>query len=621
MRLLRAAPEYLLYTIALAWPLDLFQYVPYLNMTMTGILTILLLVLAARHIASGVKLRVPFDVLCPVGLLAILLVTIASRNGIGITWEVPGALALLVVTAHFASSRAAIERWLRASVFSAMAVTFLTLASRSRGIMPTAYSLQLPTTFTFAYDLHAAVHILTLCLVLAVYFTLSTTENEVIRTLTTGATILIGGTLAAKGLQLLLSKTQPAFDSFLSFSPLMLAAFVTTLWLFLRIMAKVEVDRRERPGRMHVVFLTMGLATVILIALGPFQPRLYHGYLLGLACGYALREREDSCTIVWPKTACAALIALALINPWVVFPQNKHDPRNYELTVEREFLQGKFNTLLQRLDYFEAHSKDELRTHLWRARVAMRQGEPNGASMEFALSLQDESARRLVLPAPTEAETADFVVQLRDLTSTLPENRAGCAYERALLAIGERDSALLSLQLRTSIALVHAQGLDTDAFAEAAAFVLGDPSLRPDLATWTANELLTLLSHWGAEIRTPPEDFPATALPAILVLQRRPSNVDLHVALGTLRKTFHESIEDSPFRTRPAQEEPTRIEWGPETPRDNGTFTHLLSLTTPNANANLGHLEISDDLLINWKWIYDDQEPLPFTPAILIYLP
>ena len=67
MRGLRAAPQYLLYAFALAWPLDLYQYVPYLNITVTGALTIALLLLAAQNIASGAKLRVPFDILFPIG--------------------------------------------------------------------------------------------------------------------------------------------------------------------------------------------------------------------------------------------------------------------------------------------------------------------------------------------------------------------------------------------------------------------------------------------------------------------------------------------------------------------------------------------------------------------------
>ena len=96
MRVLRAAPEYLLYAIALAWPLDLFQYVPYLGLSATEILTFLLLALAALNIVSGEKLRVPFEVLWPVGLLAVILAAMASRGGINFTREAPEALILLI---------------------------------------------------------------------------------------------------------------------------------------------------------------------------------------------------------------------------------------------------------------------------------------------------------------------------------------------------------------------------------------------------------------------------------------------------------------------------------------------------------------------------------------------
>ncbi len=622
MRGLRAAPQYLLYAIALAWPLDLYQYVPYLNITVTGALTIALLLLAAQNVASGTKLRVPFDVLLPIGLLAVLLIAIASREGVSISWEVPGALALLIATAHFATSRTAIEGWLRASIFSATIVTILSLAVRPGGLMPTAYALKLPTTFAFAYDLHAGVHILALCLVLALRFTWSKTESPVTRTLMTAAALLIGSTMVAKGLQLLIDGSLPTAGTFLTYSPLIIAALLSTLWLFLRTMAKVEIDRRERPGRMHAAFLAMGIITLLLIALGPFQPRLYHGYLLGLACGYALREREVSYTPAWPKAASAVLVVLVLINARYVFPENSHDPRNYELAAERDFLRGDFDILLQRLDHFEYYAEDELRTHLWRARVALRQGEPNAAAMEFALStFSPKKVHTTLLPAPTPAEEKDFVVQLRDLTSTLPENIAGCAYERALLAVGNRDSALLSLQLRTSIALVHAEGLNSDVFADAAAFVIGEPSLKPDLVTWTPDELLTLLSHWGAEIRSTPEDFPPSALPAVLVLQRTLSNVELYVSLGPVQKTFQDPLDRSSHRNWPTQEERAKIVWGPLTSMESETLELPLSLTTPEDEIRIGQFNVSKDLPMKWTWTYDGQEPLPFTPAILIYLP
>ena len=114
--------------------------------------------------------------------------------------------------------------------------------------------------------------------------------------------------------------------------------------------------------------------------------------------------------------------------------------------------------------------------------------------------LPAEDDRRYLLPAPTETERADFVVQMRDLASRLPEHAVACAYERILLATGERDAALFSLQLSTGVALVHAEEVPLDPIAGAVAFIIGDASLKTDFGAWTVGELLTLLSLWGAEI-------------------------------------------------------------------------------------------------------------------------
>ncbi len=619
MRLLRAAPEYLLFTLALAWPLDLFQYVPLLDVTAIASVTVLLAGLAALDLASGTKLRVPFEILWPTGALALLLAVAAYQGESKVPLEAPGALVLFIVTAHFASSRASIDRWLRASVFSATAVVLITLATHAAGLMPTAYSLQLPTTFTFAYDLYSGTHILALGLALAVFTTANSNEHHVVRTIATGCVLLLGGTLAAKGLELAIKRPAVSLETYFDASPLVLTGCIVALWLFVRVLAKVEVARREGPTRTHFLFWTMAIATVLVIMLGPLQPRLYHGYLLGLACGYALPERDTGPMLIWPKAATALLAGLLAINLWVVFPAHEQDPRNYEITSSRDFLRGDYATLLKRLDYVEAHSPHELRTHLWRARAALKLGQPNRAAMEFEASLQTNDDARRLLPGPTEAERADFVVQLRDLSSTLPEDKAVCAYERALLALGDRGSAVYSLQLLTSIALVHVEDVDTAAIARAVAFIIGDKTLRIDFAAWTAGELLTLLTQWGATIEPAPEELPRDVLPAIFVLQRRLSSVEVFTALGPTLQTFREPLTESSSERRPG--EVSEIAWGPLA-RSEGAGPRLpLLLTGPEGPLEAGFVEMPDGGGMLFQWTLDSNERLPFTPAIRIYLP
>ncbi len=619
-RILRVAPEYLLFTVALAWPLDLFQYVPVLDVTVIGLITVLLAVLAVWDIASGKKLRVPFEALWPASALFILLAVVAYRGESAVPLEVPGALLLFILSAHFASSRASIEGWLRASVFSATAVVLITLATHATGLMPTAYSLQLPTTFTFAYDLHSGVHILALGLAFAVFTAANPGEHHVLRTIATGSILLLGGTLAAKGLELAIERPVVSFDTYFDTSPLVLTGCIIAAWLFVRVLAKVEVDRRERPTRTHFLFWTMAVATVLVIVFGPFPPRLYHGYLLGLACGYALPERPTASTLTWPKAATALLAGLLLLNPWIVFPAHEQDPRNYEVAASRDFVRGDYDTLLERLDYVDAHSPNELRTHLWRARAALKLGDANRASMEFVASLPTEDdAHRRLLPGPTEAERADFVVQLRDLSSTLPEDQAVCAYERALVALGDRGLAVYSLQLLTNIALVHAEGVDTAAFAEAAAFIVGDETLQADFAAWSTDELLTLLTQWGAVIDAAPEELPPSALPAIFVLQRRLSSLEVFTALGPTRQTFHESFAPRPSPSRSG--EVSEIAWGRVARAEGAGLTVPLLMPGLEGPREGGVLEIAEDGKLLFQWTLDPDPLVPFTPAIRIYLP
>ena len=617
---LRAAPEYLLFTIALAWPLGLFQYVPFLNVTVTGALATLLCGLAAIDFLQKKKLRVPFEALWPAGLLLLLLAAIAYRGTPGIAPEAPGALLLFVATAHFASSRASIERWLCASMLSGAAAALLCLATPAAGLMPTAYSLNLPTTFTFAYDLHSGAHILALCLVLALFTAANSREHHVVRTITTWCALLFGGILAAKGLQLTMGDSALSGAAYLGLPPVLLTAVVIALWLFVRVIAKLEVDRRERPGDLHSLFWALAGVSLLMMAVGPFEPRLYHGYLLGLACGYALPERGPQPTIAWPKTATAVLAVLLLINPWIVFPENERDPRNYEVAVGRDFLQEDFDQLLRRLEFIETHSEDELRTHLWRARVALELDEPNGAAMEFALSVRPEDNLRRLLPGPTTDEKADFKVQLRDLTSAMPEDQSVCAYERVLLALGDRDAAMFSLHLLTNIALVHAEGVDNAPIAGAVAFVLGDESLRAEFDAWTTGELLTLLSQWGAAIEAAPEDFRPEALPAVFVLQRRLSHVEVLASLGTSRHTFSEPLADDPFRAR-ALRGPSEIAWGPATAATEQMINIPVSLAGPDGDLEAGVLSMAGTGALRFDWKLDPDQPLPFTPAIRIYLP
>lgn len=621
MSRLQPVVGYVLFAIALAWPLELLQYVPVLDLSIVAALTVLLLILMAADLASGQKLRVPFEVLWPTALIALLFTLDAYRGAPSRSLEIPGALALFIATAHFARSRAALRSWLRASVSSGAIVCAITLATTKAELMPTAYSLNVPTTFTFAYDLNAAIHIIAVCMLIAIFILTDPEQKPTVRTLATGGAFFFFTTLMAKGLQFGVSDPVSPLRPYTHYPVLTLAALLAALWLLIRVLAKVEVARREAPEAIHRLFWAIGGVSLLLIVLGPVQPRLYHGYLLGLACGYVLPERPRHFSLAWPKTAAAVLAVLVALNLNSVYPEHESDPRNYEIASRIDFVNGDYDTLLRRLDIIETFAPNERRSHLWRARVALELGEPNGAAMEFAASLPGPDEPRLLLPAPTEAEQADFIVQIRDWVSRLPEREVAGAYERTLLATGERDAALFSLQLLTGIALVHADEVPLDPIAQAVAFIIGDPSLLPDFGAWTVEELLTLLSHWGAEIGPAPERFPADQLPAIFAAQRSLEEIAVFVSLGDTNRTFKERLTGPPIQATERTSLASDFLWTPVEAVGEGILRIQLILQAGETHTPVADVKWIVDGFARVDWTLEEDAALPFTPAVRIYLP
>ena len=616
----RSAARYILFALAIAWPLDLLQYIPIVNLSVVAVFTGLLGVLLVVDLSAGRKFRVPFEVIFPVALIAAILAFTTYTTETPAPFEAVGAVLLLIVTIHFAQSSAGVERWLQASVVAGCAVCLTTLIGYQLGHLPTAFSLHHPATLTFAYDLAGGLHILALCAVAAIYFATHAAANPAFRTCATGAAFLLVVTLVGKVIRIAATESLPRGPSLWELPPPTLAALALVLWLMVRILAKLEIRRRQSGDRLPWLFLGMAAVTVVYFAAGPLQPRLYHGYLLGLACGYALPERENTDASPWPKIATAVLLALLVTNLFVVFSSHHTDPRNYEIATQEDFRQGDHAALLSRLDLIERHRPEERRSKLWRARVALANDEPNGAAMAFGSSLKPEFGR-FVLAPPSAADNAEFVVQLRDYTSTLAEDRAVCAYERALLATGERDAAMYSLRLLTGITLARAENVSPETLAEAASFVVGDASVHEDFAAWSTDELLTLFAQWGAEIGNAPETLPAELLPAILVVQRRLDRLEAFVALGNSRYSFQVPFVAPIVAVDSDANSPPQIDWSSLSRNEAGAHTATVQLSSGDDHALLGALEMPNNGGVRFRWEVEENVIVPFTPGVRILLP
>ena len=97
------------------------------------------------------------------------------------------------------------------------------------------------------------------------------------------------------------------------------------------------------------------------------------------------------------------------------------------------------------------------------------------------------------------------------------------------------------------------------------------------------------------------------------------SSLVVFTALGPTRQTFHE-----PFAPRPSQNrsgEVSEIAWGRVAKAEGAGLTVPLLMPGLEGPREGGVLEIAEDGKLLFQWTLDQDQPVPFTPAIRIYLP
>jgi hypothetical protein len=195
----------------------------------------------------------------------------------------------------------------------------------------------------------------------------------------------------------------------------------------------------------------------------------------------------------------------------------------------------------------------------------------------------------------------------------MAEENSICAFERTLLAEGDRDAALFSLRLETAVPLTHVETEDPGPFASAVAFIVDDASIVEELRFWSPDELITLLTYWGAIIEMPAE---SPGVPFILVAQRVPRALNLFI--------YRDGRVDTPaFALRPpAPNEATALasagplRWLRETD-ENRLDGFALTLTTPSGSIAVGRLSFPENGPAKFEWA-DPTVVVPFTPAIYL---
>ncbi len=605
----KRAAGWLFWIAAAASPLDLLQYIPGLGISLLSLIAILLIPPLILDAIAQQKLRVPFEVLAPAFALLALIGADAAQHGPGGTFgEMLSAIVLLIAVSHFAPSRDLVRRYVFAFMLSAFAVTLLTLVSRLIHLFPTAISLRSGVTFTFSYTVTSGVHVLLLAVVAALYVARERRFSPIERASATAAIVFLACALVGAALFWALDTRAMPIAGYPPFSALQWASVAVVVWLGARILGKIAVDRSIERDGLHTFWMTAAFVTLLVCACAPLPPAGYQGYLAGLACASVLPPRF----VERPPRRIALLAAVPLVlaaaNLAVVDPGNTRDHRQYDAASQRDFDAGWYDRLLTRLDTIEHHAPGERRTHLWRARTALVLDDPNWASFEYRESITTP-ARRLVLPPPTDAERKDFVVGMRDAVAVLPETVSVCAFERTLLAEGDRDAALYSLRLETAVPLTHVESADTAPFASAVTHVLGDPAIADELQLWSAEELVTLLLYWGATLDDPP-----SWATLVLVAQRTLDALDVLVFMDGRPELFRRELPRLSASNMDAQLAAGSMKWT-RVPNSTVAETYRLSVGGDASWREIATLEIRADGVARFE-LSDSAGAIPFTPAI-----
>ncbi len=605
------ATDYLLWTAALAWPFGVFLQTPVAGVDLLMVIAMLLLCLLVPDAMAARRLRVPFEIWAPALLLAIFAIAQKQLEPAPRSSDILGGLLLLVLVVQANPTRQRIHHYMFAGAISAGVAALISWATPWLGLLPTAFSLQSDANFTFAYTLADGTYTLLLGAVFALHAAICADAVKWQRAVATISFLVISALLADRLLEWWRdTHSLPAF----AYPPMHWSVWVSlalALWLVVRVVAKVAIDRRNAGDSLHWMWGVAATITLAVVALTPLDPHPYHGFLLGLACATALPQRVTVQSTRWPLVGALVVAAFVVINLFVVFPVNVRDPRQYDAAAEREMPR-----IFDHMDWVDRYARNERRTYLWRARAALELGMPNFSSFAYERAARPLSGTS-VLAGPTESERQQFLVQMRDLAAALPEDRAVCAYERVLLANGERDGALYSLRLRTGVPLIHVEDSDAAPYTRVAALVIGDPGLAEELRTWTADEVLTLLSLWGTDVAFAANPNEAPNGLFILGAQRTWDTFHVHVRVGEQVSDFSAPLAPITQRDVESLMNTSVMVWAGPGDGASGNTRYTLNVLTTDAVLPAAYVDVHADGAAEFSWA-ENPPAIAFTPAVRV---
>ncbi|MFA6243061.1 MAG: hypothetical protein WC655_19140, partial [Candidatus Hydrogenedentales bacterium] len=531
--------RFAIYAMAFAWPWGVYETLPVLWLPLSSLLAGVVLVASAIDSLRRKRLDIPFDLLWPALAWAGLTVIGNITGSYELSANAIFAALVYVATVYATRSRDVIAHCLWLSTIAGACVAVLTIASRAGYLIPTAYVIDAsgiqetyarlatrvfssPPTFAFASAFSSGLCTLVVCGVVALHAACTRGIPRAARYFALSATLVMGCALLANAL--------PAFRSAEAWVPLAglrgswidALAFGAALWLAIRIIVRNTASlRRAGASPAHPVVIAVGVGAVAWLAL-PFDVAPFHGFLLGIAAAYGLREAPEAPRVSERLWLVSPIIVLALFNMWTVSLENRDDPRNYDEVLSADVAQGDRATAFDRIATLRALGIQERHLSLSQARIALAYERPHWAAQSLAQAVSLSEQGRTVLPDPSPNEVQRFLVQLREFGSHSDDAGASLAQETALAATNQTEAALSLLESKaretTNLALLETP----DAMAaEALAFLLGAPRAVEELRTWPHEKLAACLDRIDARVEPIPEGFPAELLPMIVAY--RPS--------------------------------------------------------------------------------------------------
>jgi len=556
---------------AFAWPLGAYQRVAGpVHLHHIALVPIFLCALA--DFKRNKRLRTPFELWWPCVVIAVLAMLLHAGGHAAPPWRVAGLCALFVAVTHVARNRRAILRALQFSCISGCAVVIMSLLAQFNALFPTAYSVGTGHVMAGPYSVREGVLSVVFLLLLtpALWAAARRREFAPCRFAVAGWVVLPVGALLYGCLSPRpeLEALRPAHIPFLLPGVFAVTVF---LWAVARIAAKLWVARQFLgPGVYAWLVAALAAGVVVAVWCAP-MPTAGFIFLLAIVAGYGQPRVAAGTSARFVPIMIALVASLATVNIMLTLPG---DPRNYERFARAALATGTTDEARERLGFVKKLAPTETRADYYIARIHLAEGNLAAAAKVFARSLRDTHTR--LLPPPDAALIAEFLDEMREKSSALPEQARGLAYEKALIAAGREQHALSLLELRgesSPLSQVPGNSDDTERAlsrppAAALAALLETPSLADALTLWNARLLAAIIESAGphSKVASVPEGFPESMLP-LVVMARVGAGADEILMFSPAGQAGGIRCPDAPLRRTPPADagmmlgEPEWREW------------------------------------------------------------